>query len=571
MPFTYQYPNMETIPSYMMMDPTKSCIPPHDSARNSWHYGYPMPSYSCSNGGSLFPGYYNFRPPHQHMHCYGAYPPCPEPYYVQYVPPTHSNVVQPRYEFDKNMMRNHHCCGCPNSLCGQNQKEDQRVKIEEKLDNQRKGSLVPFQNNPFPIVCIPPDYTESEKKREPCQIQTVEQKKEDRGSNLKSVEQAPKFWNGWPLSDLSRLGSWLPDSEDLRTQSFQNKQQDEGKKEFPFPVIWMPSFGRDGNAKKDVQNADAPKNYTEEPSNVGKSVPINILQKDDVTNEGPEVVKTITQNNTPEMDMNRKTEETKENKEKRCIPVETISENEEMKLSRDNVKGQSSSSPKKSRLPPVCLRVDPLPKKKIANGSARSRSPPKLTDLKESSRLDSEIDKGAVESSSEKIIKAIEVKSHESSDGNQGKKKKDDNSRTGEPLSLPTQLQEKTFDKLCKLKDGAISQASGDLVQEEGKNEKSNLSDVEAAVLIQSAFRGYEIRKWELLKKMKQLAEVRQQVIEVQNRMKALELAHQDEKERVFVGEMIMRLLLKLDTIQVFINCSTFFFFSFFPLLFAFI
>ena len=42
-------------------------------------------------------------------------------------------------------------------------------------------------------------------------------------------------------------------------------------------------------------------------------------------------------------------------------------------------KRQSASSPKGSKLPPVCLRVDPLPRKKNGNGSlslsSRSRSP----------------------------------------------------------------------------------------------------------------------------------------------------------------------------------------------------
>ncbi|KAL0538155.1 hypothetical protein IC582_027156 [Cucumis melo] len=587
-PFTYQYPSMDTIPSYSMMDPTKSCMPPHDSGRNYWHYGWPMPSYSCCSSGNFFPGCYNFRPshlpvpPHQHMHCYGGYPPCPEPYYVQYVPPMHYNVEQPRYEFDKSMMRNHHCCGCPNSLCGQNQKGENCVKIEEeKPDNQRKGSLVPFQlgNNQPPIVWIPPDYVGREKEREPSETGNPKHEKERRDlnltENLKSLQQAPKFCSGWPLSDLSRLGSLLPDAGGMGDQSVQNKQQEDRKKEFPFPVIWMPAFGREEAARKaDVQNLDASARSTDEPSNAGKLVPTNILKKDDATSEGPEVVKTVNQINIPEMDMNHKTEDTKKNKERRCIPVEAIKDNEEKELSRNNVKGRSSSSPKKSRLPPICLRVDPLSKKKNGNGSSRSSSP-KSTAVKESSQLDSKINNVTGEPDGEKIIKTVEVKTHETPDGNH-QVEKESVSSTGEPLSLPTQSKshDKFSDKLCKEeeeshreeygeKDKAISEASpekavdkrlevssGDSAQEEGKREKPNLSDDEAAVIIQSAYRGYGVRKWELLKKMKQLVEVRQKVIEIQNRVKALELAPQDEKERLFVGEMIMRLLLKLDTIQ---------------------
>ncbi|XP_023000271.1 BAG family molecular chaperone regulator 6 [Cucurbita maxima] len=571
----YQYPNMGSVPSYTMMDPAKSCMPPHDSGHNYCHYGYPMPP-SCCNDGNFFPGYYNFRPPylpvppHQDMHCYGSYPPCPEPYYVQYVPPMHYNVEQPRYEFDKNVMRNHHCCGCPNSLCGQKQEEDRCVKIEEeKPDNQRKGSMVPFQlgNNQSPFVWIPPDYVGSEKGKEPSETGAMKQEKERHGLNsTKNLD--PKFWHGWPLSDLSRLGSWFPDAVGMGTRSVQNNQPEDGKKEFPFPLIWMPTFGREERAGKDVQNKDAPTKYTEEPSNVGKLVPTNILQKNDATSEGPEVVKTINQSNIPETDVKHKIDDTNKKKERRCIAVETAKENEVRESSKDNVKGQKATSPKKSRLPPVCLRVDPLPKKKNGNGSSRLQSPSKLSDVKENTQLDSKINSAIAESNSEKIIKEVEV-THDSRDGNHGNK--ENISRNGEPLSSTTQSQGKVLDKLCKEgteeqgeKDRTIDQApteknvdegsevsSGDIVQEEGKNEKPNLSDDEAAVLIQAAYRGYEVRKGELLKKMRQLAEVRQQVMEVQNRVNALELAPpQDERERVFVGEMIMGLLLQLDTIQ---------------------
>ncbi|XP_022147200.1 BAG family molecular chaperone regulator 6 isoform X2 [Momordica charantia] len=574
----YQYSNMEHIPSYMMMDPTRSYVPPTDSGRNTWYSGYPMPVYSCCNGGNFFPGCYGFRPPHhpvaphQHMQCYGGYPSCPEPYYVPYVPPPHYNVEQPRFEFDKNMMmRNHHCCGCPNSLCGQNQNQNQNqnegkcVRIEEeKPDFQRKGTLVPVQlgDNQCPILWIPPDYMGREKEREPSETETAKQEKERHGSN--STEKGLKFWSGWPLSGLSHLGSWLPDGEGMGVQNVQNEQQEDGKNELPFPVIWMP-------ARKSFQNMDAPMKPTAEPSTI----------------EGPEVLKTINQRNIPEKDMDHKTEDTKEIRERRCIPipVATMKDNEEKESSRNNVKRQSSSSPKKSRLPPVCLRVDPLPKKKNSNGG--SKSPSSLTPIaaKDNSESDSKIDNATAGHGSEKIIKTVEVRTHESHD----QENEEIITSTGEQLSSPRQSEEKFLDKICKdgteectgkedgreestdKEDGRISHtdtstkvvdeglevSSEDLAPDEGKKEQPNMTDIEAALLIQSAYRGYEVRKWELVKKMKQLVEIRQQIIEVQNRVKALELAPQDEKERMFTGEMIMRLLLKLDTIQEKLDCTT--------------
>lgn len=85
---------------------------------------------------------------------------------------------------------------------------------------------------------------------------------------------------------------------------------------------------------------------------------------------------------------------------------------------------------------------------------------------------------------------------------------------------------------------------------------EKNLSDDQAAVLIQSAYRGFEVRKLESLKKLKQMVEVRDQAAEIRMRIQALESSSdllKNEKERVLIGEMIMRTLLKLDTIQVYV------------------
>ncbi len=95
---------------------------------------------------------------------------------------------------------------------------------------------------------------------------------------------------------------------------------------------------------------------------------------------------------------------------------------------------------------------------------------------------------------------------------------------------------------------------SAEIVGDEGKFKKNTLSDEEAAVLIQSAYHGYEVRKWEPLKKLKKLAEVHQQVADVRNRIQNLESSsdlQRDDKQKLVIAETIMRLLLELDTIQV--------------------
>lgn len=101
-----------------------------------------------------------------------------------------------------------------------------------------------------------------------------------------------------------------------------------------------------------------------------------------------------------------------------------------------------------------------------------------------------------------------------------------------------------------KLNDSAES-VNGECMAKE-----KNLSDDQAAVLIQSAYRGFEVRKSEPLKKLKQMVEVREQAAEIRKRIQALESSSdllKNEKERVVIGEMIMRTLLKLDTIQVYV------------------
>lgn len=93
---------------------------------------------------------------------------------------------------------------------------------------------------------------------------------------------------------------------------------------------------------------------------------------------------------------------------------------------------------------------------------------------------------------------------------------------------------------------------SAKLAVEEGKLEKKSLLAEEAAVLIQSACRGYQVRKWVTLKKLKQIAEVSQQMVDIRKQIHILESDTQrDEKQRVVIGGTIMRLLMKLDTIQV--------------------
>ncbi|CAK9153638.1 unnamed protein product [Ilex paraguariensis] len=130
----------------------------------SWPYGgfpYPVECHGCFNH-NYFPGYYGFRPPYPYFplqssfQCYGSYPAFPGTYPTHYFPPQCARV-QPRYEYAKDMPRDHHCCGCPNHQC--NQKGDKNLRIEEQEPDAEKksnDSLVPseLKNYLYPVMCF---------------------------------------------------------------------------------------------------------------------------------------------------------------------------------------------------------------------------------------------------------------------------------------------------------------------------------------------------------------------------------------------------------------------------------
>lgn len=94
----------------------------------------------------------------------------------------------------------------------------------------------------------------------------------------------------------------------------------------------------------------------------------------------------------------------------------------------------------------------------------------------------------------------------------------------------------------------------------EGKNKPEDgiLSETVAATLIQAAYRGFQIRKWETRKKLKQMARIHDELAEIKKNIQDLEcscsaLLDQEKvtKQRMVISESIMSLLLSLDTIQV--------------------
>ncbi|TKY64012.1 BAG family molecular chaperone regulator 6 [Spatholobus suberectus] len=157
-PHNYYPPSIEAISPQMKVDPPKLPFSFEQRWPYAGSYGHPIPPHFCC-GHNNFPCYYSHMPSYPHtpspMYYSGGCPAYSEPYFVPYSPQPHYTMELPRYEYDKYMPRDHHCCGCPNHPC--NQKEGEGVKIEEhELDGGKKvnDALVPIQlkNYPHPFV-----------------------------------------------------------------------------------------------------------------------------------------------------------------------------------------------------------------------------------------------------------------------------------------------------------------------------------------------------------------------------------------------------------------------------------
>ncbi|KAH7658233.1 BAG domain-containing protein [Dioscorea alata] len=236
--------------------------------------------------------------------------------------------------------------------------------------------------------------------------------------------------------------------------------------------------------------------------------------------------------------------ENKEDNKVRSIPVKQFEEMPEMQRQGDDVKkssveempmeekdvkksnsGKRTSLAKSSKLPPVCLRVDPLPKKKGSNGSSRSPSP---TAVKETKTDNGKEDFKAVETRNTFLNNVEQV--HEkvvSGDKNvEGKPSEDENGKE-------------------------ITEEASDCKKSEVRKITKSLSESEAAILIQSAYRGYEVRRTQVLEKLHKIARVQERIADVRTQIHQFEASKErDSKQQAVISETIMNLLLQLDTIQ---------------------
>ncbi|XP_059312545.1 BAG family molecular chaperone regulator 6 [Lycium ferocissimum] len=601
----HYYPHFEPNSHHMNIDQARSTLP-CDSWPCGGNYGhpYPPPCHSCclhNNSTSQCA----FRPPYPYFspppYSNGNYPAYPVMHPAHYVPPPHFTMEQPRYEYEKNMDRDHHCCGCPNHPCS-NKKGGSSVKIEEHdqdKENESNESMVPlgFKNCPYPAVWLPPGDLKNRERMKPNGSKDKEEEEDSQVvkpyGNFRPFQQ-PNVWNVWPPHHGNNSES------PKQRGDFPGKQHhdDVNRKQFPFPIFWMPYKPEEAGEKVNKES-DSGLIAEQEPTSPSKLIKPMLHDSEEK------------RSNSEEHEVNSESEIHRKgvNKESviKTIPVKQVEQNEKVldgkkedasqkrdgdskqkKITQDGGKNQSSSPTKSSKLPPVCLRVDPLPKKKSSNGSSRSPSPlggkrklaeprsdsskpPILSNEKEKVQLD----KSSTTSMPEKNIdvepsksktKVVEVAQGTTKEDKlqhqctvfpnlkrQGNASKAANETKDHPDNRVAAEAKSSNEGHQRGEARKAANGEADAGDKMKRDKRSELSDDKAATMIQSAYRGFNVRRWEPLKKLKQIAKIKEQMAELKIRCQDLENSADnggDSKQRTIITEAIMDLLLKLDTIQ---------------------
>ncbi|XP_008795008.2 BAG family molecular chaperone regulator 6-like [Phoenix dactylifera] len=567
-PYPYHYyPNWEAVPPQMRVDSSK---PP--SPFGPWPYNgstsHPNPTecHSCCNH-IYSPGHCSFRPLYPHIqpppHCYYsgpylAYPDACPPYFM---PPPHYSFDQARYDYEE---AKNHCCGCPNHKCGGENTsvkiEEQKPDLEPKPKEGDSSNLVKLPNYPFyPPAWAPHNY--------------LKEKDTDKNS-----EAQPGIWNGWiPLDINSRMGL-MQNGDDKK-----GSQNEERRSQFPWPIMWMPGYNKPEEAVKDLKEINNGPKVSEETPKF-KIIPLKFLEngnrqeKAGVAEDEPKTraqqeavsekeakTKTIPVKQMEASSQMRDEKQNEKSDEKKSIISEKQNEDCGVKKSLD---GKQSSPVKLSKLTPVCLRVDPLPRRKNGNSASRSPSPPGLIEKERTHQDNKEHGstwKEAKEEIPKKEIRIVDVKEKTSNKVGKEVWSSQDSvpiiSMKGAPGKAVTENakgvemndsegglsddQEKKIEESRAMEDAEITKT-------EVRKERKNLAESDAAVLIQSAYRGFEVRRWQPLEKLRKVAQIRQQVEDIKKQIQSFETSSegQDMKQKVVIGETIMNLLLQLDTIQ---------------------
>ncbi|KAJ8478958.1 hypothetical protein OPV22_022685 [Ensete ventricosum] len=531
------------------------------------------------------PGYYYFgppcpyTPPPSQAYYHAPYP----PYYGSYpsfvIPPPHYSADRNPHDYDHPRA---YYCGCPNQTCnkgGNNSVKIEEQKAEKDQDNE-SSSLIRQPNYPYPVVCIPPNYWKNK-------------------TTNKSSEASPALWNGWIPMDINGPNGVKQDEAGKKSL-----QSDERRNQFPWPIIWMP--GDQKSEDKDLKEINSNPAVEETPSSKIKLIPLKLLGDEHIspvdeedrrkTIGHPEAVterecrtkiipvKHIVEDHQkrPNVDEKRKDKEEEEEEESHSRP-----EKQEENGAKKSISKQLSPT-KTSKLPPVCLRVEPLPRKKTTNGTSRSPTPPGLKDgekaHKEKTEREQPVLKDTKEEISKREVRVVEAADKLSNEAENPKTKSQEMMTTSvngesakigdnqqpdkgtglEAMKVKTVEALKNGKEVNKEEQGPTDKAPRELdegkrcmensesIINEQRKERKILSQSDAATVIQSAYRGFEVRRWQPLEKLRKIHQIHQQTEAVMKQIQMFEASskEQDLKHKAAISETIMNLLLQLDTIQ---------------------
>lgn len=567
-------------PRHVTVDPSSS------SPASCEHWPTPSPCYGgCVHGNvPAYTPYWPppppcYHPPQAPYHtCWGNhsgfYPHAPPCYIHQPFP---VGYYQHGIESEKDVTGKSCCTKCSPQMCSP--KNGSGVVIEEhdepEIEKGDPGEAVNHVRSttcPYPIVWIPHDNNARKQEQRgshnqhPAQIKAPESTKVQKGD--------PKSWNGsFPFDENTfkylmqnqdrnklqngKTGELPFDFSKLKSllQGQGQTQQSKEPGQLQYPIFWIPSQGKPENVEASEKKERG--NEGSDLKSVSSSNHINngpVSQCDKGNFEGSNVVsdaaeKSLVRNIPVESHKEPSNIPVKLLENHLPEPAKRIAETEPAEETR---KDKRPSPPKASRLPPVCLRVDPLPKRQ--NDKSKSLSPPR----RKEQALTSEETKVA----SPLTSKMVETRTN--------CEKANKEKKTSEECPKPTGSEKESFETKCDLQGAKCEIVKPcEAKENEEKPAKKTFTEEEAARIIQSRFRGYDVRRWEPIKKLKEIASVREQMGDVKKRVQALQLLsdqHAEGKEVVVLGEMVMSLLLKLDSVQVCVKGSLIFCVIVFPL-----
>ncbi|VAI92488.1 unnamed protein product [Triticum turgidum subsp. durum] len=574
--------------------------------------------------------YHGPFPPHHHLNPYS-------PSYFGPLPPCHPVDQTPYSGYDKFKS---HCCGCPNHVCHGDGGQKSNVKIEEhvpevKDDSKQKDAdnsrIIRNPNYQYPVMWLPSGDMKDNKANDGRSLEFPPQlfskwfpQSGERAEDVKPADDSQKAKQlQWPMV-------WMPPGYGVETkpeakkelkeieQSPKSTQEDPPSPKIKIiPLSWFGNDShdqkpdaRDGsgeqNGRPSAENQPAGTEHRHDMTVDGncKTIPV-VPKKPNIGNEHaisvvPEKPKSGNEPATISV-VPEKQDVEKKVRTCRTIPVMPQKESDEKKSSMAGNKeekkaimvqkeGESkksnnveASKAKPSKLPPVCLRVDPLPKKKSGNTSSRSSNPAtrkvseKDKDVKEAQGKNQETKQSEHQKEGKMSIKEKSSDDVAKSTGPRNVTMVDASVKHAQEEQVSTTVTDQKAQPTvsAEAQEESVSASS---LQECDKNRKEDelkiggeapnlaceiklsepdaceikLSEPDAAVRIQSAYRGYHVRRWQPLEKLRKIKNVHKQMQDVEKQLQALEASSKQptEKEHIAMNETIMSLLLNLDTIQ---------------------